>query len=292
MILSMTGYGMGVNSSANYRVTAELKSLNSKYFDLAIKLPSAYNKYETKLRNHLMSKLQRGKVLAAISVEVLNETKRSLHINHTLAKAYYVELMRLKETVGLTEEIDFPLLLSLPEVIPEEALVEDPEEWTLIEQSIEEAAERLLQNRTQEGEALNKDLSLRRTNIAALLQEVEKLLPERKQHIRDRLEQALQDIRNKIGDWDQNRFEQEVLFYLEKLDITEEIVRLSQHLTYFAEVQALPENSGRKLQFLSQEMGREINTIGSKANSSTIQRLVVQMKDELEKIKEQVHNIV
>ena len=292
MILSMTGYGLGISSSANFRVTVELKSLNSKYFDLSIKLPNAYNKYEIKLRNMLMAKLKRGKVVATVNVEVLNETKGSLHINNTLAKAYFHELTKLKEFVGLKGDIDLPLLLSLPEVIPEETIIEDPEEWTLIQKAVEKAGDHLYQNRIDEGKALDKDLSLRRDTIAACLQEVEKLLPDRMQHIRDRLTQSLQEIRNKVGDWDPNRYEQEVMFYLEKLDINEEIVRLKQHLAYFIEVKDLPENSGRKLQFLSQEMGREINTIGSKANNAPIQRLVVQMKDELEKIKEQVHNIV
>ena len=292
MILSMTGYGLGISSSANFRVTVELKSLNSKYFDLSIKLPNAYNKYEIKLRNMLMAKLKRGKVVATVSVEVLNETKGSLHINNTLAKAYFHELTKLKEFVGLKGDIDLPLLLSLPEVIPEETIIEDPEEWTLIQKAVEKAGDHLYQNRIDEGKALDKDLSLRRDTIAACLLEVEKLLPNRKQHIRDRLSLSLQEIRNKVGDWDPNRYEQEVMFYLEKLDINEEIVRLKQHLAYFIEVKDLPENSGRKLQFLSQEMGREINTIGSKANNAPIQRLVVQMKDELEKIKEQVHNIV
>ena len=239
-----------------------------------------------------MAKLKRGKVVATVSVEVLNETKGSLHVNHTLAKAYFNELTKLKEFVGLNGPVDLPLLLSLPEVIPEETIIEDPEEWTLIQKALEKAGDKLYQNRIDEGKALDKDLSLRRDNIATSLGEVEQLLPERKQHIRDRLDQALQDIKNKVGDWDPNRYEQEVLFYLEKLDINEEVVRLKQHLEYFIEVKDLPENSGRKLQFLSQEMGREINTIGSKANNALIQRLVVQMKDELEKIKEQVHNIV
>lgn len=292
MILSMTGYGLGISSSTNFRVTVELKSLNSKYFDLSIKLPNAYNKYEIKLRNMLMAKLKRGKVVATVNVEVLNETKGSLHINNTLAKAYFHELTKLKEFVGLNGNIDLPLLLSLPEVIPEETIVEDPEEWTLIQKAVEKAGDHLYQNRIDEGKALDKDLSLRRDTIEACLHEVEKLLPDRKQHIRDRLSNSLQEIRNKVGDWDPNRYEQEVMFYLEKLDINEEIVRLKQHLTYFIEVKDLPETSGRKLQFLSQEMGREINTIGSKANNAPIQRLVVQMKDELEKIKEQVHNIV
>ncbi len=246
MILSMTGYGLGISASENFRVTVELKSLNSKYFDLSIKLPNAYNKYEIKLRNMLMAKLKRGKVVATVSVEVLNETKGSLHVNHTLAKAYFNELTKLKEFVGLNGPVDLPLLLSLPEVIPEETIIEDPEEWTLIQKALEKAGDNLYQNRIDEGKALDKDLSLRRDNIAASLEEVEQLLPERKQHIRDRLDQALQDIKNKVGDWDPNRYEQEVLFYLEKLDINEEVVRLKQHLEYFIEVKDLPENSGRK----------------------------------------------
>ncbi len=292
MILSMTGYGAGVSSSNNYQVTVELKSLNSKYFDIMIKMPSAYSKYEIKLRNYLAEKLSRGKISASISVEVLSETKRVLNINHALAKSYLQELQLLRQKLNLDPQIDLPFLLSLPEVIPTEITSEDPEEWELIQASFEKACEELLKNRKEEGEALNKDLAARREGIRKALIEIEKLAPTRMENIRERVMQSLEEIRSKVNELDSSRFEQELLYYLERLDINEEIVRLRQHLDYFESLQHEPESKGKQLQFLSQEVGREINTIGAKANDASIQRLVVQMKEELEKIKEQVLNIV
>jgi len=292
MILSMTGYGAGISSSSNYQVTVELKSLNSKYFDIMIKMPSAYYKYEIKLRNYLAEKLSRGKISASVSVEVLSETKRVLNINHALAKSYLQELQLLRQKLDLDTQIDLPFLLSLPEVIPTEITAEDPEEWELIQASFEKACRELLNNRKEEGEALNKDLAARREGIRNALIEIEKLAPSRMENIRERVMQSLEEIRSKVNELDSSRFEQELLYYLERLDINEEIVRLRQHLDYFESLQNEPDSKGKQLQFLSQEIGREINTIGAKANDASIQRLVVQMKEELEKIKEQVLNIV
>ncbi len=292
MILSMTGYGAGVSSSSNYQVSVELKSLNSKYFDMMIKMPSAYSKYEIKLRNYLSDKLLRGKIAATINVEVLSETKRVLNINHALAKSYLQELQLLRQNLGMNAEIDLQFLLSLPEVIPTEITSEDPEEWELIQASMEKACKELIENRKEEGVALDKDMTARREGILSALIEIEKLAPLRMENIRQRVVQSLEEIRNKVNELDSSRFEQELLFYLERLDINEEIVRLRQHLDYFHTLQDDPESKGKSLQFLSQEIGREINTIGAKSNDAGIQRLVVQMKEELEKIKEQVLNIV
>lgn len=288
----MTGYGAATKSSPNYKVTVEFKSLNSKYLEFGLKLPKVYVKYENKLRSQLTKQLKRGKIILLLNVELLNAEKRGLNINRFLVKSYVRELKALKEEEDIAGEIDLAFLLTLPEIIPTEQDQEDAEEWSLIEAAAKEACNNLIKSRMEEGKALDADLQLRHQHISETLDKIEKLAPERMHRLRERLETALNDIRNKIADLDNNRFEQELIFYLEKFDINEEIVRLRQHLNYFDELRKAPESNGKKLQFLSQEMGREINTIGSKANDAKIQRLVVKMKDELEKIKEQVLNIV
>ena len=292
MILSMTGYGAATKSSGNYNVTVELKSLNSKYLELVLKLPKVYLKYEHKMRNKLTRRLGRGKVVVLLNVEVLTAEKKPLQINKALAEGYLNELTELARYLKVDDQVNLEFLLSLPEVIPTEIEKEDPEEWSLMESALDEAIERLLEGRAHEGLALSEDLALRVEKIGVELKQIAQLAPQRLEQIRSRVEQALDDIRHKIADVDQNRFEQELVFYLEKLDINEEIVRLTQHLAFFEEMRKEPKSNGKKLQFISQEMGREINTIGSKANNADIQRRVVRMKDELEKIKEQVLNIV
>ncbi|MEM9897293.1 MAG: YicC/YloC family endoribonuclease [Bacteroidota bacterium] len=291
MIQSMTGYGMGACSSPNYSVTVEIKSLNSKYLELMLKLPRTYMKYESKLRTHFTKQLQRGKVTMVINVEVLTGEKRTLNINQTLVKKYLEELKDLASYLEIPPNIDMSLLLDLPEVIPTEVNQEDPEEWNLIEEAAKIACSNLISSRSEEGRALDEDLKNRVAAIGQGLEEIKMLAPKRMENIRARIEQSLDDIRHKV-EVDPNRFEQELIFYMEKYDINEEIVRLSQHLKYFEELRAKEKSNGKQLQFLSQEMGREINTIGSKANDASIQRHVVGMKEELEKIKEQVLNVV
>ena len=291
MIQSMTGYGMGSCSSSHYNVTVELKSLNSKYLELMLKLPRTYMKYETKLRTHLTKQLQRGKVTMVINTEVLSGDKRTLNINQELVKKYLDELNGLANFLEIPANASLDLLLNLPEVIPTEVEQEDPEEWNLIEQATKMACENLLKSRMEEGKALDVDLKGRVVAIGEGLEEIKLLAPVRMENIRSRIGQSLDDIRHKV-EVDPNRFEQELIFYMEKYDINEEIVRLSQHLKYFEELREKDKSNGKQLQFLSQEMGREINTIGSKANDASIQRYVVGMKEELEKIKEQVLNIV
>lgn len=288
----MTGYGAASRSSANYKVTVELKTLNSKFFELSSKLPRNYAKYESDIRQMLMKKLDRGKVSMLLNVEVLQAEKRTLNINKALAGKYLAELTALADSLEIPAKIDLPFLLDLPEVIPTEMDQDDPEEWELMRGALADAAEKLLLSREEEGKALDVDLVTRQESIQHALGEIEVLAPERAEKVRARLDQALQDIRDKIKDVDKNRFEQELIYYLEKLDINEEIVRLSQHLKLFKELRSNNVSNGKQLQFVSQEMGREINTIGSKANHAGIQRLVVGMKDDLEKIKEQVLNIV
>ena len=291
MIQSMTGYGTSTLSSENYQITVEVKSLNSKYFELSIKLPRVYMKYEHLLKNKLGKRLKRGKISVILNVEVLNEDKRTLQINHLLAKKYLTEIRELGKFLELKKDVDLQFLLELPEVIPTEVEQEDEEEWQMMETAIHEAIAHLKESRIEEGKALDEDLRLRREAIGSSLLHLKELAPRRMDQIRNRIQTSMDEIRRKI-DADQNRFEQELIFYMEKLDINEEMVRLEQHLNFFKQLQEEETSNGKQLQFLSQEMGREINTIGSKANDAEIQRLVVGMKNELEKIKEQVLNIV
>lgn len=291
MIHSMTGYGAATKVSRNYQVTVELKSLNSKFLELSLKLPRVYMKYEQRLRNMLSKELVRGKVSVLINVEVLGADKRSLQINKTLAAKYLEEIRALGKHLKLEEEPDIKFILELPDVIPSEVETEDEEEWELIESAMVDSCKQMLESRNEEGLALAKDLSDSCNAIEESLEEIKVLAPKRLEAIRSRIEQSIEDIRHKV-EADQNRFEQELIFYVEKLDINEEIVRLGQHLKFFRELQEEDQSNGKQLQFLSQEMGREINTIGSKANDAEIQRLVVGMKNALEKIKEQVLNIV
>lgn len=291
MIQSMTGYGAATSASDNYKVTVELKSLNSKYLELVIKLPRVYVKYEHKIRNQLSKQLGRGKVVLLLNVEVLTAEKRTLNINQSLVKKYMEELQVLSDTLGIQQDISMSLLLDLPEVIPTDVDTEDPEEWDLISKSLKEAAANLTHSRKEEGNALDLDLAERQRSIRAKLEEVKVLAPLRLENVRGRIEQSFEEIKHKV-EADPNRFEQELIFYLEKYDINEEIVRLTQHLDYFEELRSNGKSNGKQLQFLAQEMGREINTIGSKANDASIQRIVVGMKDELDKIKEQVLNVL
>ena len=291
MIESMTGYGSATRSSSNFNITIELKSLNSKYLEVVLKLPRVYLKYEHKLKNYLTKELKRGKVVVLINVEVMSPEKRTLNINKGLALKYKQELEELGQYLGMENQVDFAFLLGLPEVVPTEVEHEDPEEWQLLEEATQLACKMLCENRLEEGKAMDKDLSGRVEAIKKSLENVKALAPVRIAEIRNRLNQAMDDIRHKV-EVDKNRFEQELIFYLEKYDINEEVVRLNQHLEFFAEMQAKDVSNGKQLHFIAQEMGREINTIGSKANNAQIQRLVVGMKDELEKIKEQVLNIV
>lgn len=291
MILSMTGYGSGSASSANYNITVELKSLNNRYLEIGLKLSRVYLKYEHQLRSLLTKELGRGKVSYFVTVEVLNPEKRALNINRLLAKAYLDELRDVQNELDLPGELDLPYLLTLPEVIPTDNSEPDPEEWELIQAATKLAINELIASRAQEGEALKRDLLERSEAIRAGLAKVSELAPVRLQRVRDRIQSSIDDIRSRT-EYDPNRFEQELVYYIEKLDINEEIVRLSQHLEYFEQEVNSPKSTGKKLNFISQEMGREINTIGSKANDAQIQRFVVSMKDELDRIKEQVLNIV
>ena len=286
MIASMTGYGKAVLELPEKKVTIEIRSLNSKTLDLNTRIPSFYREKELEIRNLISEKVQRGKVDFSMMVE-LNPAARNQKVNADLIKSYIEEFRNITPTV--TDGELLPVVMRLPDVISysQDDLGED--EWNQIRATINDAIDALNQFRLDEGSVLEKYLTLNLTNILELLTQVVPFEKERIETIKERFNKRLEEVKVEI---DQNRFEQELIFYLEKLDITEEKVRLKNHCEYFLKELAGNESNGKKLGFISQEIGREINTLGSKSNHSEMQKIVVQMKDELEKIKEQSLNIL
>ncbi len=289
----MTGFGKAICNLSNKKIIFELRSLNSKQADANLKLPNGYKEKELELRNYLLEKLQRGKMELSLREE-LKEGGQSVIINEGLVKNYARQLIKISGELNLTFENEHILnsVLRLPDVLnsPEEEINE--KEWEIIFNCFKKAVEELIAFREQEGLALEKDIILRINKIQELLKKIPDFEDERIETVKKRINDNLKDL-NQNGNIDENRFEQEIIYYLEKLDITEEKVRLGNHCTYFLETINKPtDTTGKKLSFISQEIGREINTIGSKANHHEIQKLVVQMKDELEKIKEQLMNVV
>ena len=284
MIQSMTGFGKSVLSLADKHISIEIKSLNSKSIDINTRIPQVYREKELDFRKLIAEQLQRGKVDFSIFIENTG-TQTPSKINPNIVKSY-IEQMRAIVDGDLTELLK--MAVRMPDALQTTSESISEEELSVIFQHINLAITDLQNFRTQEGKVLEKDFVLRINNINRLLQEVQGLDEERLALIRERLEKAVADIQNV----DANRFEQELIFYLEKLDITEEKVRLKKHLDYFLETLHSEESNGRKLSFIAQEIGREVNTLGSKANFAPMQQLVVQMKDELEKIKEQVLNVL
>lgn len=290
MIKSMTGFGKGEASFGTKKITVELRSLNSKQFDLNIKLPALYRQSETELRNLVAQRLQRGKVDLFVSVES-QQVETSAHINREIFREYLRQLNDALAFSGIDADYDamLPVLMRMPDVVSVEAERVTEEESAALMAAAADAVERLDAFRVQEGAVLIADLLRRVDLIERYREEVVPFEKARTETIRARILDNL----SKLGvEVDRNRLEQEMIYYIEKLDITEEKVRLENHCRYFREVAAGEEAPGRKLGFIAQEMGREINTMGSKANESNIQILVVRMKDELEKIKEQVLNIL
>ena len=290
MIKSMTGFGKGEASFGTKKITVELRSLNPKQFDLNIKLPALYRQSETELRNLVAQRLQRGKVDLFVSVES-QQVETSAHINREIFREYLRQLNDALAFSGIDADYDamLPVLMRMPDVVSVEAERVTEEESAALMAAAADAVERLDAFRVQEGAVLIADLLRRVDLIERYREEVVPFEKARTETIRARILDNL----SKLGvEVDRNRLEQEMIYYLEKLDITEEKVRLENHCRYFREVAAGEEAPGRKLGFIAQEMGREINTMGSKANESNIQILVVRMKDELEKIKEQVLNIL
>ena len=284
MIQSMTGFGKSVLSLADKHISIEIKSLNSKSIDINTRIPQVYREKELDFRKLIAEQLQRGKVDFSIFIENTG-TQTPSKINPNIVKSY-IEQMRTIVDGDLTELLK--MAVRMPDALQTTSESISEEELSVIFQHINLAIADLQNFRTQEGKVLEKDFVLRISNINRLLQEVQGLDEERLALIRERLEKAVADIQNV----DANRFEQELIFYLEKLDITEEKIRLKKHLDYFLETLHSEESNGRKLSFIAQEIGREVNTLGSKANFAPMQQLVVQMKDELEKIKEQVLNVL
>lgn len=291
MIQSMTGFGKATAELASRKITIEIKSLNSKQLDLSVRLPSLYKEKEMTIRNVLSRRLERGKIDFAIYIENLGK-ETSSQINQNVVEGYYRQINESAQKLGIAVPQDwFQLLLKLPDALKYEAQELDEEEWMAVEKTMNAAIEQIISFRKQEGQMLSDLFEQKVTNISNLLQEVEPYESERIDKIKQRINESLTKIEN--FDYDQNRFEQEMIYYIEKLDINEEKSRLSNHLKYF--IETIKENTsgqGKKLGFIAQEIGREVNTLGSKANHAEMQRIVVQMKDELEQIKEQVLNVL
>ena len=284
MIQSMTGFGKSVISLADKHISVEIKSLNSKSIDINTRIPLIYREKELDFRKLIAEQLLRGKVDFTILVENIGNQTPS-KINENIVKAY-IEQMRNIVDGDPTELLK--MAVRMPDALQTSTESITEEEFAAIFEHIAIAITDLQNFRLQEGKVLEKDFLLRIQNIDYYLQQVQTLDSERLLLVRERLEKAVADIQNV----DANRFEQELIFYLEKLDITEEKIRLKKHLDYFIETLQSEDSNGRKLSFIAQEIGREINTLGSKANFAPMQQIVVQMKDELEKIKEQVLNVL
>ncbi len=291
MLLSMTGYGRATNSFDSKIITAEVRSLNSKFTDMRIKIPSNYREKEHYLRRLISERIERGKVDLSIEVKSMHGDE-GFGLNVPLFKRYYQELSDIADTMGMPKDGLMGAILRIPNVIMTEESGMDEKEWKAVEKTVEEALENFDKFRHAEGNVIEEDMRLRVGNIRSALQLVDPFEQERILLLRNRMRQNLEEFMNKEN-IDENRFEQEVIFYLEKIDITEEKVRLEQHCSYYLEqLGSASTSKGRTLSFISQEMGREINTLGAKAYSAEIQKLVVKMKDDLEKIKEQVANSV
>lgn len=291
MLLSMTGFGKAVCDLPNKQVTIEIKSLNSKQLDIYARLPNIYKEKELELRNLLSRHLIRGKVELTITYEI-TDTSSSAKINLPLVKDYYAQLKELSEELSEQgNESLMQIIMRFPDALTSEKEELDDAEWNAILEKTKSAMQSIQDFRKQEGKALEKDILERINNILTLLKELEGYEAERMERVKEKLNSGLADIAEQEK-LDPNRYEQELIYYLEKMDITEEKVRLANHCKYFEEVIEKETSAGKKLGFISQEIGREINTIGSKANHSDIQRIVVQMKDELEKIKEQLMNVL
>ncbi|WP_439880401.1 YicC/YloC family endoribonuclease [Pontibacter sp. MBLB2868] len=292
MLQSMTGFGSARLDSDQYSISVEIRSLNSKGMDLSVRTPRYLNDKEYEIRNMVTKALVRGKVTVSVDYTKNKAQKARNTINKELLQAYYAELSSAADAVGASKQDIFRLALHMPDVLQQEQEDEAGDaEWDVIQPLLEEALKNLNSFRTDEGKALTAEIMSYIDRIRILLAEIDKHDPVRMENIRTRVRGHLVEISNS-EQFDKNRFEQEMVYFMEKLDIAEEKVRLINHLHYFTETAYLPEPTGKKLGFISQEIGREINTIGSKANDSKIQHYVVEMKEELEKIKEQINNIL
>jgi uncharacterized protein (TIGR00255 family) len=287
---SMTGYGKTVCKFKDKVVTIELKSLNSKNLDLHTRLPNIYREKDLEIRNLLSRKLSRGKIELQITVDML-ENAAPAHINAKVVEDYFNQLSKLQNELGDKTEALLPTIMRLPESLKQINEELDDAEWKMLFETLEETILVLDKFRLKEGTVLKKDIVSRTKNIDKLLSGISKYEEERISKIKERIRSGLTEIMES-DNYDSNRFEQELIYYLEKLDISEEKTRLKNHCNHFNEVAEEDIPVGKKLGFIAQEIGREVNTIGSKANHVDIQKLVVQMKDELEKAKEQLMNVL
>lgn len=287
----MTGFGLASTDHESVKFSVEIKSLNSKFLELGLKIPKAFSDKELYLRNVCNKEIERGKVSIAITVERSEEAQKGASINQVLLKKYYTQLLEINKEIGADLSTILPTVLNLPEVITYTEEEASESEWEILEATFGKALKNFTQFRADEGKVLKADLELRIRNILGFFAEVETLAPLRIPHIKARLTQFLEDTVGKVN-YDQNRFEQELIYYIDKLDITEEQTRLKSHCDYFIATLNDKDANGKKLGFISQEIGREINTMGAKANDAQIQQLVVGMKEELEKIKEQLLNVL
>jgi uncharacterized protein (TIGR00255 family) len=287
----MTGFGRTTCDLAEKVVVIEIKSLNSKQLDLNLRLPPQYREKEMDLRNELVNRLKRGKVDVNVNIEY-KEGRQAIQINAAIVMNYYRQLKALSDEMGISSTDSLlQAIIRLPDAVVAEKEIPDAEEWDKFQYAFTLAVDELEQFRNQEGKALAFDIVNRINLIETLLTQVEPFEKERENTIRTKLSSSLLEFVPQES-LDKNRFEQELIYYLEKFDISEEKTRLKHHCLYFVEVMKEPDQVGRKLGFVAQEIGREINTIGSKANHSGIQKIVVMMKDELEKVKEQLMNIL
>lgn len=291
MVTSMTGYGKAVQQLSDKKITVEVRTLNSKNLDLNIRLSSIYRQQELPLRQLVAKTLLRGKVDFSVHVEQTGVAPNS-KLNLELVENYMKQMGQL-DGVHFSNEAHKLQLLEIatkfPDVFSQQSSEASEEDIKAIEETAKSALVAVQEFRKDEGDVLESEFTKRITNIKKLLEQVLKEDVDRLEQVRTRLEKAVSEIKEKV---DENRFEQELIYYLEKYDITEEKVRLENHLNYFLETMTIPESQGKKLAFISQEIGREVNTIGSKANHAAMQQMVVQMKDELEKIKEQLLNVL
>jgi len=290
MIQSMTGFGKVVVELPTKKVTIEIKALNSKQLDFFTRIPSIYREKEMEIRSVLSQTLERGKIEFIINVEYIG-MDMDVKINASMVESYKKQIEEIADSLNISKPAEwFPTLLRLPDVIKTEIAAAGEEEWTQVFQAINEAIDKLCEFRTQEGKMLSQLFEQKISNITGLLKQIEPFEKERLEKVKSRITENLQKIPD--VQVDSNRLEQEMIYYIERLDINEEKIRLINHLNYFIETLNSGHGQGKKLGFIAQEIGREINTMGSKSNHAEMQQIVVQMKDELEQIKEQVLNVL
>lgn len=291
MIKSMTGFGKAEFEAGNKKIILELKTLNGKQIDISVRIPPVYREKEIEIRKVLADKLVRGKTDLTLYVENHGAESNS-RINESVLKGYFAHLKKINSELGLPAgQTTMQAAIRLPDVIQTEYETLDDEEWQIILEQLHKALNDIDQFRIREGKALESDITENTNSILDLLEQVTPFEKQRMETVKSRLKENLDKL-ELDGTADKNRFEQELVYYIDKMDMNEEKVRLRNHCTYFLETLSAPESAGKKLAFISQEMGREINTLGSKAYESHIQRLVVQMKDHLERIKEQLLNVL